>query len=334
MTPAFLGGKSRHVKQQARLAAVLLGCACIAAPRGTSAAADPDAERRSTVVARVGAHQLTVGDVESRLSEVPPFQLRLFGATEDAARNKFLSDVLVPDLLLARDAEERALAKGPAVAMQLARARSNAALRNVRGKLTRSADVPDAAVRAYYDSHKMRFDTPTRIQVYRILCQNKDEAQAVLAQARKDPTYKSFGDLARDKSIDKATYLRAGNLGFLGPDGASNEAGVRVDPQVVRAAEKVKDGEFVPEPVAEGPNWAVVWRRGSVPESKRPVAEVAPLIRDLIFRERAEAAQKALIDDLRRANLKESHPELLPLIEIKFDDPALGPQRNFRKDGG
>lgn len=312
----------------------LFGCAILAFSRGTSAAADPDSERRSAVVARVGKHQLTVGDVESRISEVPPFQLRLFGATDDAARNKFLSDVLLPELVMAHDADERALSKGPAVAMQLARARSNAALRSVRSKLPRSADVPDAEVQAYYAEHKMRFDTPTRIQVYRILCQSKDEAQAVLMQARKDPTYKSFGDLARDKSIDKATYLRAGNLGFLGPDGASNEAGVRVDVQVVRAAEKVKDGEFVPDPVPEGSNWAVVWRRGSIPETRRPVSEVAPLIRDLLFRERAEAAQKALIDTLRRASVKELHPELLPLIDIRFDDPALGPPRNARKDGG
>ena len=157
-----------------------------------------------------------------------------------------------------------------------------------------------ADVRAYYERNRARYDAPARYQVWRILCKTSDEARAVIAAAQADPTPKTFAQLARDHSQDKATALRSGNLGFLTADGTSNEPGLRVDPAVVRAAQAVRDGDIVPAPVLEGELFSVVWRRGSTAAQKRTVEEVAAPIREILARERVKTAVDALVASLAR----------------------------------
>src|SRR5690349_24765067 len=99
--------------------------------------------------------------------------------------------------------------------------------------------------------------------LWRILVGSKEDAQKLLENAKQDLSPKHWNELARDKSLDKSTSLRGGNLGFAEPDGKTSDPNVTVDQALLRAAEKVKDGELVPEPIAEGSSWAIVWRRQS-----------------------------------------------------------------------
>jgi peptidyl-prolyl cis-trans isomerase C len=179
-------------------------------------------------------------------------------------------------------------------------------------------------VTKYYEDNRSRFDSPERINLWRILCKTREEATTVLDAARRDSSIAKYNDLAREHSIDKATNMRGGNLGFVGPDGASNEAGVKVDPALVKAAQSVKDGELVPQPVAEGTAFAVVWRRGTVPPNRRSVDEASAQIRAALFRERTELAEKKLIDELRAKHVKEVNVGLLGLIELSPFDAGLG----------
>ena len=118
-----------------------------------------------------------------------------------------------------------------------------------RGRIPSAAADPDGRRAPLLRREPRRASTrPERINLWRILCKTRDEAATVLEAARRDPTIAKYNDLAREHSIDKATNLRGGNLGFVGPDGASNEAGVKVDPALVKAAQTVKDGELVPQP--------------------------------------------------------------------------------------
>jgi peptidyl-prolyl cis-trans isomerase C len=96
----------------------------------------------------------------------------------------------------------------------------------------------------------------------------------------------------------------------------------------VKAAQSVKDGELVAQPVAEGSGFAVVWRRGTVPANKRSVEESSAQIRAALFRERTESGEKKLIDDLRAKNVKEINAGLLGLIELRPFDAGLGLPRN------
>jgi peptidyl-prolyl cis-trans isomerase C len=311
--------------------AFALAAAVTSAPADSRAqpeAGDAEAERRAKVVLRVGAHAVTVGQLEDHLAGIHPLQLDTFGKAPEAVARGYVEQVLVRDLLLASGAEKRKLADKLPTSHQLARARSSATLRAVRRSVPTAAQLPPDDVRAYYEKNRASFDSPQRIHLSRLLLASRDEAEQVLATAKRDLSIAKWNELARDKSIDKATHLRGGNLGFVGPDGTSNEAGLSVDPALVRAAERVKDGELVPSPVAEGESFAVVWRRGTVPASKRTLEEAEAQIRTTLYRQRTEAAERALIEELRRKLVSNVDEGLLGIVELRPFDAGLSLPRS------
>jgi len=298
----------------------------VLAPGVARAANSPD-PRRAAVCLHVGDRAITVGEVEDRMARVPPFQLRTLGASDAEIRRAFLDQVVIPDALWALGASARHVDKQVPTRFDLDRVLAQATLRAVHAKLGPAQNVSLEDVTAYYDKNKPRYDAPERYQLWRISCATREEAQTVLAEAKKDATVARFTKLARDHSIDKATYLRSGNVGFVALDGTSNEAGLRVDPAIVKAATTVRDGEFVPEPVAEGTDWAIVWRRGTVGASHRTIDDTKEQIQSSILRQRDEDEKKKILTELRTNNLKEYNPELLSGIDVAPPDGVVVPRK-------
>jgi peptidyl-prolyl cis-trans isomerase C len=288
---------------------------------GETLAGDAGADaRRARAVASVGAgpasRTITAGDLEDRIAAMPTYQRATFGASADAIRRRVLDEVLVRDALLSLGAQGSKLDAQPAVAHAIDRAVAGATVGAVRSALGPATDISMDDVRAYYERNRARYDAPARHEIWRILCKTIDEAQAVLDAAKADPTPKTFAQLARDHSQDKATALRSGNLGFLTADGTSSEPGLRVDPAIVQAAEAVRDGDFVGAPVAEGELFGVVWRRGTTPARKRAVEDVAASIREILWRERAKAKVDELLASLRAAKVRDLHEDLLDGVDL------------------
>lgn len=288
-----------------------------------------DTARRAKVALRVGNRTMTVGELEDRIATIPPYQIGTLGASRDEVVRAFVDQVVGRDMILAAGAEARGLDKTLPWSHQLDRARSTATLRAVRAPFATPAAVPMDDVRRYYDQNKAYFDAPERINVWRILVKTREEASTILAAAKKDPTVAKYNDLAREHSIDKATNLRGGNLGFLAPDGTSNQAGLKADVALVKAAQAVKDGELVPDPVHEGDGFAVVWRRGTLPPSKRSLEDATAQIQTTLFRERTELAEKQLMDELRKKNVKDVDYPLLGIIELAAMDAGVGLTRTL-----
>ena len=290
-------------------------------------AQDAEAARRAAVVAHVGPKVITCGELEDRMAQVPAFQLRSFGATPADIRKKFLDDVMITELLLAQGAESRHLDQKIPTRFDLDRVRAQATLRAIRAQTGSASAVSEADAKAYYDTNVSSYDSPERINLWRIICATKDEAQTVLADAKKDSSLTHWNQLAREHSQDKSTAMRGGNLGFVGPDGVSSEAGFRADPALVKAAQGVRDGELVAEPVAEGSGFSVVWRRGTVGASHRAFADVKEQIQALVYRQRVDAATKALLETLRKRDLSENNAELLDGIDVTLPDAIVVPRK-------
>jgi peptidyl-prolyl cis-trans isomerase C len=303
------------------LAAALLSVAT------ASHAAPDDAARRARVAVRVGGFAVTVGELEDRLASVPPYQAATYGATRDEIVRAFVDQVVVRELLLGSGADAQKLENTHPTKQQIQRAKSTATLRAVHGAFKSPAAIADPEVAKYYEENRARFEAPERVNLWRILCKTREEAETVSAEAKRDLAIPKWNDLARDHSIDQATKFRGGNLGFVAPDGTSNQAGVKVDPVLVQAASSVKDGDLAGV-VAEGSAFAVVWRRTTVPATKRSLDEVSQQIRTSIFRERTEAAEKKLIDELRAKKVRDVDADLLKIIEIPPVDAGLSLPRS------
>jgi len=286
---------------------------------GTVRAGEP----ARAVVATVGSAEITAADLEKRMKLVPDFQLATLGRTPNEQKRNFLDQVVVPELLLAEGAKAKKLDESPMV-----RERTDQTLRAARLALVKAEmAITQEEVAAFFVENHGRFDSPERVGMYRILCRSKEEAASVLADAKQAGTLARWNELARERSVDRATALRGGNLGFVGPDGSSSEASVRVEPALFAAAAKVKDGEFVPEPVKEGEGFAAIWRRGTLPAVRRSIEEETTAIRQVLARKKLEEGAKALLKQLREAGSVTSHPQLIDVVEIDVNGAVVQRKR-------
>src|SRR4051812_25694692 len=149
--------------------------------------------------------------MEERLKSVPAFQLATFGKSPEERKRAFLEQVLVKEALYAEGAKARKLE-----ATTPTKERIDDALRVARINLLKTElTILPEEIAAFYVENQGRFDSPERVALYRILCATKEEAETALADAKQKGTLSRWNELARERSIDKATSLRGGNLGFV-----------------------------------------------------------------------------------------------------------------------
>lgn len=295
----------------------------VAFTTGLAAAGDA-----SPVVVSAGALRVSAADVTRRLSA--PGAMSAGAASAGApgtSVRQFVDTVIVPELRGALAAKERGLDKGAKYAdreREILRQSLDAAL---KAQALREKPVLLPEIQAYFNENKARFAQPARVRIWRILLGDEAAAKRVLEQAKAAGSPAKWGELARDNSLDKATNLRQGDLGFVHPDGDTDTPRVRVNPALFRAADAVKDGEFVPQPVKEGEKYAVIWRRGSLPAKARTLEQERESIQNLLERRRGEEARAALVQKLRSEFVKDEHPELLQQIpEGLFGNRAARPR--------
>lgn len=285
-----------------------------AAPSADVAAPSGLAGLEDLVVARVGGTPITAGELHRRMATVPPFQLREMGDTPEAIQRAFLDRVMVPELLHVKEAERIGLAQRPEVAERANGVLRAALLADTRREVS-SSRVTDAEIEAYYKANIDKFVAPPKVALWRILVASEADAKALLAELGDAPDPKKWADLARERSIDKASAMRGGNLGFVEPDGETGQRGVKVDLALLRAAEAVKDGELVKSPVREGDGWAVVWKRQTMRAVTRPLEAERPGIRQLLAQERVHGAVTELLATLR-GQVAEQHEDLVDVVGI------------------
>lgn len=277
------------------------------------------------VVARVGAESITAGELARRIQAVPPFQLKMFGKSEAEIKRNFLERVLVRDLLLAQGAVDRKMDAEETVQDRVRATLRGALVQEVRLSAL-STPVTDADVQKFYDDNIDKFRAPQRIAIWRILVASREDAVKVLEELKKDGSVKRWNDLARERSLDKTTNMRGGNLGYVSPDGKTTDASIVVDSALLEAVKTLKDAEMSHEPVKEGERWAVVWRRQTMKAVERPLELEAPGIRQTIARMRTEAKLDAILDGARK-DVRDANPELVDELNVSAQGDLAPAQR-------
>ncbi|MBK8251787.1 MAG: peptidyl-prolyl cis-trans isomerase [Polyangiaceae bacterium] len=267
-------------------------------------------------MARVGNRVVTAGELSRRIQSLPPFQLRMFGRTEEEIKRNFLEMVMVRDLLLSQGAVDQKLDEKEEVRDRVRATLRTAMLQSMRLEAA-STPVTDADVEKFYNDNIDKFRAPERIAIWRILVATQEEAAKVIDEMKKDGSVKHWNELAREKSLDKATNMRGGNLGYVAADGKTTEPALTVEPAIYEAAKALKDDlKMSPTPVKEGDKWAVIWRRQSMKAVERSLELEAPGIRQTIVHQRTEAKLKELRDSARNDRVRDVNLEMVDDVAV------------------
>ena len=272
-------------------------------------------------LARVGPFEIDASSFEQRAELLAPFQWAQLGNTWEEQRRRFLDEVLIPEALLQAHAAgtKRDLA-GPR-----ARALSEVLLLDLQAQVS-TQPPSDLELRHHYEQHRRHYETPRGILIWRILLKGEPEARELIAKLGA-PKEAEFRRLARDLSIDEATCMRAGTLGYVASDGQTHLPQVRVSPALFAAADQVRDGELVPEPVREGDRFAVVWRRASRPAQTQSLEEVSGAVRAQLEEQKLVEETRKLIERLRTSELRDLQPAALHGFEPRLAEPVASPAR-------
>ncbi|MEI9953887.1 MAG: peptidyl-prolyl cis-trans isomerase [Pseudomonadota bacterium] len=262
-------------------------------------------------IARVGPATISGEALSRRLAKIPDFQRAALGDTPDKLKRQVLEQWLVPELLYAQEAERLKLEQRPSIRRRERELLRQAMDRELRVESLAHSPVSASEIQAYFEANRARFETPRRVHVWRILTDDEALAKKILVESKGTDGIQHWSQFARDSSLDKATHLRNGDLGFIHPDGNTDTPALRVDPLLFIAADKLSDGELAAEPIKVGGHFAVIWRRGSMKATSRTLAQETGSIRQVLERQRLESARSELLDKLRSKYLSASNEALL-----------------------
>jgi peptidyl-prolyl cis-trans isomerase C len=283
-------------------------------------------ELSARVLAKVGAHEITLGEFAATLQRMDPFE-RLRYQSPD--RRKQLLDELIDLELLAEEARRRGLDKQPETQERVRQMLRDELLSEVRAAVPAPGDISEADARRYYDQHRDDFREPERRRVAHIALTSEAEAKAALEKAL-SVSATEWGKLVEAKSKDtrgKPSLALppelAGDLGIVGPPGHPRGENPNV-PEPLRAAvfEIDKLGGVLPKVVAAAGAFHGVRLTGKTDARDRTFADAERSIRVALVQDRIRARETEL-----EAELKKKYPVTIDEAQLaKIPVPAPSAQ--------
>ena len=260
---------------RAALAAALLLCGAAALAQTLNPAA-------SSVLVSGPAGQITRAELELMVADaVPPAERERFWASTDAVTR--LARSLYTQRALAAEVVQAGVDSTPEGAAYLRLIRERALVELLMQQRVRNV-TPDAAaqerfVRSELKARPERFALPEEVHVRHILlpvardgsndAQVKAEAQALVDQLRKGA---DFATLARERSADKASAQRGGDLGFF-PRG-------KMAPEFEEAAYALQKPGDIATPVKSSFGYHVIELMARKPAQTKSFEQVFPEVRE------------------------------------------------------
>lgn len=326
----------RHILAVVGLAAAIVtavGCREEAlkksGPQGSSSSSPGNLtpSQAGMVLATVGDKDITLGEFAATLDRMDQFDRLRYQTPE---RRRELLDHMITVELLAGEAKRRGLDKDPDVQEGYRQILRDSLLAEARKGVRDPVSIPEAEVRAYYDTHTADFQEPERRRVGHIVLKDKQAAEKLLPEALK-ANAAEWGELALKHALDapgknyKGPSELAGDLGFVGPPSDARGSNPRVAEEVRAAVFQIgAPGEVLDHPVADSEGkWHIVRLIARTEAHARPFAEAERMIRITIAQQEISSREKALEDELRK-----KYPVTIDegaLGEVKMPDAPVQP---------
>jgi peptidyl-prolyl cis-trans isomerase C len=210
-----MAARTRLLGGAGALSALLLLAACGQSSPKSEAAAAAEA---SAVAATVNGRPIYVSDVQLE-AEAQDLVEKGGKLEPDSAEFNQVLDQLIDVKLLAMEAEGRGLDEEPSSRHRLEAAREHI-LGNILVDALVDEKVDEAAIKKMYDAQIAIWELGDEAHIRHIVTASKDEIDDVIAQLNKGA---DFTVVASKASIDEATRMEGGDLGYMTEDEASPE---------------------------------------------------------------------------------------------------------------
>lgn len=273
------------------------------------------AEAATTVVAKVGGTDITLGELRGYLQTLDA-SVRANLAKDPVLLNRVVRSYVARAVVLS-EAKAKGWEKKPDVAAQLERIRNEAIVATYLAAQTRPPDdfPSDADIQAAYDTNKARFMMPRQFEIAQIflaLPPGADTSEQEKVRERLDEVQKKlrqspgmFAELARQYSDDAATARNGGTIGWVSE--AEMIADIR---SVVLSLEK--GGIAAPLALADG--WHIIRLIDTKPAALRPLADVRQAIIDGLHEQRRAESEQAYLSRLLEKNPPAINELVLPQV--------------------
>jgi peptidyl-prolyl cis-trans isomerase C len=288
----------------------------IARAGGGAAAAPQSAEELKAPLAKIDDVVITLGEFQERINRQSPYIRARYTSLE---QKKDFLDSLVRFEILAKEAYRRGLDKDPEVVRTMKQVMIQKLMRDEFDTRITADTIAEPEMKAYYDANVPDYVKPEQVRVSAIILKNKAQADRVLLEAKGDAgkTNKGFRDLVAKYSSDEETKLRGGDLRYL--DAQTKD----VPAPVTRAAFALVNTGDVSGVVDGGDGkFYVLKQTGRLRAVTKSYDEAKAQIRNKLFREKRQQAQKDFIDKLRTAAKIEVNEA--NLAKVRIDTSATG----------
>ena len=182
---------------------------------------------------------------------------------------------------------------------------------------TRSSDIGDDEIEAYYRAHPAEFRGPERVRVSHIRVNDHELGERLLSQILAAPEdAELFGRLAREHSEDARSRARDGDLRYFGRPAEGRAGEPEVPPEVAEAAFSLRRvGEVHSGLVKSAEGWHIVKLTGRHEAWQRTLEEARDRIRSRLAQNRRQELMAAFLEEARERLRVEVNEEALGLVQ-------------------
>ncbi len=259
-------------------------------------------EQSARALAKFGEHVITLGEFAQALNDMPQIERLRYQALE---RRKDLLKNMIDVQLLADEAKKLGLDRDPAVLDEQRQILVAWMRAQLAKQIPTPNELPETEVRAWYDAHADLFDDPERRRVAQIVSGSEDAAKKAYDEA-KVAAPNGWGPIVARYSDEKPGATEApemaGDLGFVtAPTDTHATPNPKATPAVRTAAFALAKVGDVSAPFKDDKGWHVLKLIAKNDARHQSFADVQHTVRTRLAQDRRAAAEKALIEEIRKS---------------------------------